>query len=322
MAKRKTLKEFIEKANKLHNNYYNYDKTVYVKAMEKVLISCPLHGEFNQLPSKHLSGQGCPKCRSTKISKSKTTSFENFQARAYKIHNNKYIYDKDSFTSLKDKLKITCPVHGSFLQEGYSHLKGSGCNKCAIEYRASGNVKPIQDFLLEAKQLHHDKYNYSKVNYTKITDKVTIICPHHGEFTQQASIHLQGNGCRKCGYESTGWNKSSWANCANSKDFTGFKLYVVQCYTENEVFIKIGITARKLKHRLASIPYKYTVIEVVENTSDYIFDLEKQLHRTLKKHKHKPEVKFPGSCECFNYNKFKEIYKHANNNITNLLGGG
>lgn len=55
-----------------------------------------------------------------------------------------------------------------------------------------------QEFIEKAKKIHGDKYNYSKVEYIKSRLKVCIICPEHGEFWQQASSHLQGQGCPEC----------------------------------------------------------------------------------------------------------------------------
>ena len=53
---------FIEKANKKHNNKFDYSKTEYINAKTKVTIICPIHREFQQTPNDHLKGQGCPDC--------------------------------------------------------------------------------------------------------------------------------------------------------------------------------------------------------------------------------------------------------------------
>ena len=53
---------FIEKANKIHNNKYDYSNVDFKNVNTKVRIICPIHGEFEQLPSSHLKGQGCRKC--------------------------------------------------------------------------------------------------------------------------------------------------------------------------------------------------------------------------------------------------------------------
>lgn len=54
--------EFIEKANKVHNNFYIYDKVVYKGALKNVIIECPEHGDFPQTPGNHLRDYGCPYC--------------------------------------------------------------------------------------------------------------------------------------------------------------------------------------------------------------------------------------------------------------------
>jgi hypothetical protein len=53
---------FIYKANKIHNSFYLYNKVNYINAREKVIITCPTHGDFEQLPYNHLIGKGCNKC--------------------------------------------------------------------------------------------------------------------------------------------------------------------------------------------------------------------------------------------------------------------
>lgn len=54
------------------------------------------------------------------------------------------------------------------------------------------------EFVSKARQVHGDKYDYSKVEYVNNGTKVTIVCPIHGEFTQTPNHHLLGQGCRKC----------------------------------------------------------------------------------------------------------------------------
>ena len=58
--------EFIEKSNVIHNNKYNYSKANYINAKTKVVITCPIHGDFEQTPDHHLRGQGCPICKASK----------------------------------------------------------------------------------------------------------------------------------------------------------------------------------------------------------------------------------------------------------------
>lgn len=61
------LLEFLKRANEVHNNYYDYSKVNYINSETKVIIICPIHGEFEQTPSNHLRGQGCPGCNSSRL---------------------------------------------------------------------------------------------------------------------------------------------------------------------------------------------------------------------------------------------------------------
>ena len=58
--------------------------------------------------------------------------------------------------------------------------------------------KTTEEFIEEAKKVHGDKYDYSKVDYKASIIPVCIICPKHGEFLQKPNKHLCGCGCPKC----------------------------------------------------------------------------------------------------------------------------
>lgn len=54
--------EFVNRSNNIHNYSYTYSKVHYVNNSTNVVITCPIHGDFTQLPCHHLKGSGCPKC--------------------------------------------------------------------------------------------------------------------------------------------------------------------------------------------------------------------------------------------------------------------
>ena len=194
-ATRLTTEEFIIRANKIQGNKYDYSKVEYVDYMTKVCIICPEHGEFWQTPNKHLLGQGCPKCGNTK----KLTLTE-FIERSRKIHGDKYDYSKVRYINNGTKVCIICPDHGEFWQTPHNHLIGHGCPKCKNNKISASETKTTEKFVLEARKVHGDKYDYSRTKYLSAKDKVCIICPEHGEFWQEASSHLSGCGCPKCNH--------------------------------------------------------------------------------------------------------------------------
>ncbi len=182
-----TIEDFIKKAKKVHGDKYDYSKVVYKNSKEKIIIICPIHGEFYQRPSNHLEGRGCHACGGFL---KRTT--EEFVQKATKVHGNKYNYSKVDYKGVLEKIIIICPIHGEFEQFPFHHLSGSGCPICGLQKTTT------EEFIQKATKVHGDKYNYSKVEYSGNLEKITIICPIHGEFEQSSNNHLRGHGCPSC----------------------------------------------------------------------------------------------------------------------------
>lgn len=193
LAQKSNTEEFIEKAKKIHGEKYDYSKTKYFGTNQNVIIICSKHGEFIQKAGVHLMGSGCPKCSG----KGKTT--QEFINEAKTIHGNKYDYSKTKYITATKKVIIICSNHGEFLQAPVSHLIGCGCPKCG------GSMKLTKkEFIERAKIVHGEKYDYSKINYVNCMTKLIIICPEHGEFIQQPTVHLMGCGCSVCAKNNAG----------------------------------------------------------------------------------------------------------------------
>ena len=127
----------------------------------------------------------------------KTT--EQFILESKNIFGDKYDYSKVEYKNYKEKVCIICPKHGEFWQSPGSHLQGQeGCKKCCNEKLGRNIFKTQDDFVKESRDVHGDKYDYSKVEYKGDKEKVCIICPEHGEFWQIPHNHLKGKGCPDC----------------------------------------------------------------------------------------------------------------------------
>lgn len=79
-------------------------------------------------------------------------------------------------------------------------------------------------FIQRAKEIHGDKFDYSKVVYKNNRTKVCIICPEHGEFWQTPYHHLKGHSCTRCGH------KNSWDKNNRKMTFNDFKKKLVEKY--------------------------------------------------------------------------------------------
>ena len=123
------------------------------------------------------------------------------------VHGNKYDYSKTDFIKTTVKVCIICPEHGEFWQEPHAHLKGQGCPKCGLKQRIISKTNTLEEFIDKSNKIHYNYYDYSKVNYINNKEKISIICPEHGEFMIQPGAHLQGRGCPRCGNSKKGTYK-------------------------------------------------------------------------------------------------------------------
>ena len=203
-----TSEEFIEKAKQIHGEKYDYSKVEYVNANTKVCVICPIHGEFWIAPHNHLRERGCPICRTRKYINNvyepknkkliKKHTLKSFIEKAKQIHGEKYDYSKVEYVDNKTKVCIICPIHGEFWIRPDNFLNGQGCKKCSDLIRFENKKVYQEDWIKAADELHHHKYDYSKINYINANTKVCIICPEHGEFWQKPASHMQGRGCPIC----------------------------------------------------------------------------------------------------------------------------
>lgn len=155
---------FISRAIEVHGDKYDYSLAEFTHSQEDVNIVCSIHGVFSQKPWNHFLGRGCPAC-----------------SRVERIGKSTYTFKEELMCKKHDRLY---PV-------------STGCIDC----RAALADKNLSEFLEKAKEIHLDKYDYSKVKFTFMSERVTIICPEHGEFEQSVSLHLQGNNCTPCAYK-------------------------------------------------------------------------------------------------------------------------
>ena len=299
---------FIMDAQKVHGDFYNYSKSAYINAKTKLIISCPLHGDFEQQPTNHKSGQGCPKCGREKCDKNrKVWTEESFRLKVSEIQP-ALIFNKTVYASPKTKVLYDCPIHGEKSTYPYNLLKGCGCRNCSLQ---KPNINK-DTWLSRFKDCGCENISYTRVAESfNAEEKITLICSVHGEFTQTPKDHLK-SCCTKCGREKshshsrenpTGWSYSNWQKAGNrSKNFDSFKVYIIKCWNEEEEFYKIGKTFKTIEKRFEynNIPYEYEVVKLfVLESAKKASSLEKQLQKENKQYTYSPIKKFDGVFECF-----------------------
>lgn len=317
--------EFIKKARLVHGDEFDYSNSVYVNTRTKIEILCNKHGSFFTLPNAHLShASKCPTCwrekrrdtdryreklrpkNSGKYRKTVDIFINDFK----EIHSDTYDYSLVECTRILDKIKIICNTHGIFEITAKSHLNGAGCGKCANDAHGIKCRKTQEDFVKNANLKHHNKYDYSLVEYVHGKTKVKIVCRSHGEFVQRPENHLCGNGCPKCydirRRESSkgGYSFEYFSNYPDRCNVPAM-IYVAEIHNKSDHFYKIGITIHNVKRRFYNKKSRDMDIATIIEYKTTLFDAfsrEQELLKILKPYQYFPNYKFNGSTECVKVN--------------------
>jgi hypothetical protein len=235
-------------------------------------------------------------------------SQEEFLERSFESHGDYYDYSLVNLTKgSTEKVDIICPVHGVIRQQAGPHASGDGCRNCSALVSARKRGVKVDEFVARAVTSHGDKYDYSKVTLEALVDTVTIVCPVHGDFQQVAQNHVSNTkprGCIQCRNDATSYDMvKKYKNNKELGDSTG-KIYLLEMYSEDERFLKIGITSDKYgrfkRYNQQRDLYDYEILIELEASNLETALLERHILRKFRENKYKPLNKFTGRSECIN----------------------
>ncbi|GIE35450.1 hypothetical protein Ait01nite_084950 [Actinoplanes italicus] len=189
------------KALRVHGERYDYSRVEYHRSQNKVTIVCTEHGPFEQVPSSHLAGCGCPVCGNRAIGESKAGTTASFVGKARDVHGDTYDYSRVDYTRSHVAVTIVCTEHGPFRQAPNAHLGGQGCPECGFRRISVARAGNLEAFLERAFVVHGSRFDYGGTVFAGSHVKVTILCREHGEFQQTPASHLNGSGCPSCGVQ-------------------------------------------------------------------------------------------------------------------------
>jgi hypothetical protein len=147
----------IQKFRQVHDDKYDYSKVEYVTQKTKVIIICPIHGDFSQSPNAHWNGSGCFKCNHNPLRSTREEIIERFR----EVHGDRYDYSKFQYLGTKKKSVIICKIHGEFTILPMHHIKGTGCQKCRLIIHLDFQL--VVDLLCDGKSM---KSVASKVGFS------------------------------------------------------------------------------------------------------------------------------------------------------------
>jgi len=320
-------KPYKEECVKLYGNKYDYSNSILYKNNIKKIYCNDHKLEFNKLKKKHMNNKiGCNECERIKDE-------QIFIYKAIEIHGDNYDYSNVNYVKATKNVKIKCNIHDIYFNvhpTNHIHNK-SGCKGCA-NIAISNKLKlPFNEFLKRANKKHGNKYDYSKVKYTMINDKVEIICPieDHGSFFQEAKEHINsGHGCNKCGIESRRKTQSlsfeEFIIKANVKHGNKYE-YVKDTYTTRSEYIKIicpiedhGSFLMKPKYHLLG----FGCINCSPNHSNYSKDSLKWLQyiENTNNIKLRTAISKNGEYRILNTRYFADGFNKENNTIYEYHG--
>lgn len=189
-----TLKRTQKEAEDLlHSKWPNIQFGTYTACNDKYLFTCTDCGHqwttsYNAVLR---SARGCPKCGVKKAYLERAK-----QGFLSKVDQNKF--EVLEFINHRH-VKVKCKVCGHIRETTANNILRFGCKSCKTKINTDKTRKSTEQFIEQARVIHGDKYDYSKVNYVQNKQPVEIICPTHGSFFQTPSKHINvKQGCPKC----------------------------------------------------------------------------------------------------------------------------
>lgn len=125
---RKTNAQFIQEAQAIHGDKYDYSNCEYINSHTKINVFCRVHNtDFQIKPYLHLSGRGCYSCGKERAGVKLRMAPDEFFKKCDAVHGGMYVYDKGSYKSASHDIRVYCSKHDMwFHQKGADHIKGHG----------------------------------------------------------------------------------------------------------------------------------------------------------------------------------------------------
>ena len=155
-----TTESFIAEAKEIYGDRYDYSKVDYKNRDHRVIVTCPVHGDFQVYAREHLDGKGCPKCEKG----------EKFIAKLKEKFGDKFGLDEFVYESSTSPVTLICPTHGAFSKLPNQILNLQfGCPHCGNDAKEEIHNAAVakKQAAKEEKQRAIDEMNAQKLQEWK-----------------------------------------------------------------------------------------------------------------------------------------------------------
>lgn len=131
-----TTESFIAEARDIYGDRFDYSKVDYKNRDHRVIVTCPIHGDFQVYAREHLDGKGCPKCEKG----------EKFITKLKEKFGDKFGLDEFVYESSTTPVTLICPKHGAFSRLPNQILYAPlGCPECGNDILTQRREQAHQD---------------------------------------------------------------------------------------------------------------------------------------------------------------------------------
>lgn len=194
-------KKFLSEARSVHGDTYCYDKFKYVRNDIEGVIGCPIHGDFLQTPTLHLSGRGCQKCG--RVATARGVSLDMAEVKNRVMPGYVYQDIEKHLAEKSTKIPCVCSRHGATFTSYRAIINGSRpCRKCAFEATADSRRNSFEKVSRVLSYIKGVEFPFLKSEYGNSHSLITGRCTEdrsHPDFRATYLDIAQGkSGCKSC----------------------------------------------------------------------------------------------------------------------------
>lgn len=196
--------EAIEIFKQVHGDRFDYSEYEYRSKSKKSVVICREHGSFEVTFNRHREGGmsqgGCPECK-------RLHRVDRFIAKVRKCYGDHIDTSLVKYVNAVTPVTLLCQYHGKFSIYPSNVKPHSECRGCLGSRRRENTARELSN---RFKLVHGDRFDYSKVVYSDMHEKVIIGCSQHGDFEMTPANHLSNHYCWKCNCNTSSREETAW----------------------------------------------------------------------------------------------------------------